>query len=588
MGAQRDRACFQPLRGRRAIAAAIAAAIGAAAVLSLVAAGALAAPNGPPPGGARGPRGGPPVAPGSPSLYVDPFAINPHSTAAGPAKSAAADAPPPGPIPSVRDDAIPPLVAAARDQKPDVALKLIGEGANVNASGPDGTTALMWAIHYDEVPVIERLIQRGANVRTENAYGASPMYEAALFGDTAVIEKLVKAGANADSPNAEGETALMILARTDNVEAARFLIRHGASVDARERLMGQTALDWAAARSEPEMVRLLLRYHANPNVRTSYSLFRRQITAEPRIQARPPGGFTPLIYAARQGCMLCAKYLLEGGAQIDMTDPVGETPLLIAAENFHFDLAAFLLKQGANPNLWDWWGRTPLYAAVDLDTLPYGGRPDHISLDNTTALDLIRILLDNGANPNAQLKLFPPYRSLGADRGGDMELTTGTTPLLRAARGADTAAIRLLLAHGAIMSLPNERGDTPLMIAAGLTESTVDTRGRYRTQAQALDAVKLLVAATGSDVNRTDLQGQTALFGAAALGWNDVVRCLVEHHASITIRDRRGMTPVDAALGRATFFRRGTPDVHQDTANLLRQLMIASNIPRPNPLHRAL
>lgn len=521
--------------------------------------------------------------PGRPNIYADPA-----SAPASPAASQSASAPPSGPIALVREDATPALVAAAQSQQPSLALQLIAHGANVNAAAPDGTTALMWALHYDEVPLIERLLEAHANVRVANDYGATAMSQAATFGDTAVIEQLVRAGASVESPNADGQTALMILARTDNVEAARFLIRHGANVNARERLRGQTALDWAAARSEPEMVKLLLRYHANPNLRSFYDTDRRQVTSEPRIQARPTGGFTALIYAARAGCIACVKALVEGGADIDLTDPDGETPLLIATENFHFDLAVYLLSKGANPNRWDWWGRTPLYAAVDLDTLPYGGRPDHVSLDNTSSLKMIELLLAAGANPNAQLKLFPPYRSLGADRGGDTELTTGTTPLFRAARGADVAAIRLLLAHGAIPSLPNQRGDTPLMIAAGLTESTVDTRGRYRTQTQALEAVKLLAAASGTDVNRTDLQGQTALFGAAALGWNDVVRCLVAHHASITIRDRRGMTPIDAAMGRATFFRRGTPDAHPDTANLLRQLMIASNIPPSNPVHQAL
>ncbi len=519
---------------------------------------------------------------GGSSLYADPASSN--------APQAQASAvPPSGPIAYVRDNATPPLVQAAENQQPDLALRLLGQGADANAAAPDGTTALMWAIHYGEVPLIGRLLEAHANVRAINAYGATPMSEAATFGNTAVIEKLVRAGASVESANADGQTALMILARTDNVEAARFLIRHGASVNAREKLMGQTALDWAAARSEPDMVRLLLSHHANPNVRSEFDTDRRQITSEPRIQARPTGGFTPLIYAARAGCIACAKALIEGGADVNMTDPDGETPLLIATENFHFDLAAYLLKKGASPNRWDWWGRTPLYAAVDLNTLPYGGRPDHVSLDNTTALQMIGLLLDAGANPNAQLKLFPPYRSLGADRGGDSLLSTGTTPLLRAAKAGDAAAVRLLLAHGANVALPTERGTTPLMAAAGLGTTGVDTRGKYKTEQEAVQTIDLLVAA-GANVNQTDGRGETALFGAASFGWNDVVRCLVTHHADVTIKDDRGMTPVDAAMGRTSLFRRGTPDVHPDTVNLLRQLMIASNTNAPgaSPLHRAL
>jgi len=499
--------------------------------------------------------------------------------AQGPAAAGAAPAPS-GPIAAVQLNATPPLVEAAQSEQVDTALKLIAQGADVNARAPDGSTALLWAIHYGESPLIDRLLQAHASVRTANAFGASPMSQAALIADTAVIKKLLDAGADVESPNADGQTALMVLARTSNTDAARLLIRHGANVNARERWRGQTALMWAAARGQPAMVRLLLRYHADPNVRSEYDTHQRQVTAEPRVQARPTGGFTPLIYAARQGCLECAKALVEGGAQIDMTDPDGETPLLMATQNFHFDLAAYLLKKGANPNQWDFWGRTPLWAAVDLDTLPYGGRADHISLDNTTSLEMIRLLLDAGANPNAQLKLFPPYRALGADRGGDGMLTTGATPLLRAAKAGDAAAIKLLLAHGANVTLPNRYGATPLMAAAGIGATEVDTRGKYKTQAEASASIDLLVAA-GADVNAPDMRGDTALLGAASWGWNDVVRDLVAHHADLNWKDARGMTAVDAALGRAIIHGRGTPAVHQDTADLLKQLM-AQNPSPPN------
>jgi len=84
------------------------------------------------------------------------------------------------------------------------------------------------------------------------------------------------------------------------------------------------------------------------------------------------------------------------------------------------------------------WGRVPLYSAVDYNTTPRGGRPDRPSGDKTTGLEVIEMLLQKGVNPNMQLKLFPPYRSLGQDRVGDSMLTVGTTPLIRAAKAGDT------------------------------------------------------------------------------------------------------------------------------------------------------
>jgi ankyrin repeat protein len=466
------------------------------------------------------------------------------------------------------------LVDAARKQDSAQALALVAQGADVNATSPDGTTPLMWAAHSGDYALVEALLKAHAKVDTSNAYGANAMLQAAQFGDVRVIEALLKAGANVESPNPDGETALMLVARAGNVEAGKMLLKHGANVNAQENFRGQTALIWAAAESQSQMVRLLVAAHADVNARSVLNTKRRQVTGEPRAQARPPGGMTPLLYAARQGCLGCVKALDEGHADLNLADPEGITPMLIATENFNFDIAAYLLKHGADPNRWDWWGRTPLYAAVDLNTLPYGGRADHISMDDTTSLKLIALLLDAGANPNAQLKLFPPYRSLGADRGGDTLLTIGTTPLLRAAKAGDTDAIRVLLAHHALPDLTNNSDVTPLMAAAGVGTSGVDTRGKYKTQAQASESIKLLVQG-GANVNAADVRGLTALHGAALLGSDDVVRTLAAEKANLDAKDKRGISPLDMALGKGGGLGRGGEGatVHQSTADLLKQLL---------------
>jgi uncharacterized protein len=467
----------------------------------------------------------------------------------------------------------PSLVDAAEQQDSGQALALIEHGADVNAASPDGTTPLLWAAHSGDYALVQALLKAHAKVDASNSYGANAMLQAAQFGDVRIIEALLKAGANVESPNPDGETALMLVARAGNVEAGKLLLKHGANVNARENFRGQTALIWAAAESQPEMVKLLLDAHADVNARSLINTNRREVTGEPRAQARPPGGMTPLLYAARQGCLGCVKYLADGHADLNLADPEGITPMLIATENFNFDVAAFLVKRGADVNRWDWWGRTPLYAAVDLNTLPYGGRADHISMDDTTSLKLIGILLDAGANPNAQLKLFPPYRSLGADRGGDTLLTIGTTPLLRAARAGDAPAIRLLLAHHALPDLGNNSDVTPLMAAAGVGTSGVDTRGKYKTQAEASEAIKLLVAG-GANVNAADVRGLTALHGAALLGFDDVIRTLAASNAHLDAKDKRGITPLDMALGKGGGLGRGGEGatVHQSTADLLKQL----------------
>ena len=294
------------------------------------------------------------------------------------------------------------------------------------------------------------------------------------------------------------------------------------------------------------------------------------------MQVRPAGGFTPLLYAARRGCVECAPLLIKAGADVNLTDPDGVTPLLLATLNFGFDTAALLIRAGADVNRWDIWGRSPLYAAVDMNTLPTGGRADRPSQDETSGIELIEMLLAAGANPNLQLKLFPPHRSLRDDRGADTLLTVGTTPLIRAAKAGDLPAMKLLLGHGANVDLPTINGITPLMAAAGNGSSSLDTRGRYKTEEQAIEAVKLLLAA-GANIKATDRNGQTALHGATGWGWNALIETLAGSGVDLFAKDARGRMAVDLAKGEATTSGRASgPRANPETEALLRRLMAAA------------
>ncbi|HXS28041.1 MAG TPA: ankyrin repeat domain-containing protein [Steroidobacteraceae bacterium] len=464
-----------------------------------------------------------------------------------------------------------PLIEAAKAGDQKAALALVEKGADVNARAPDGTTALMWAAHNDEVDLTRALLKRHADFRAVNLYGTSAMQEAATGAYTQVLKLLLDAGADVDSPNAEHQTALMAVARTGKVEAAKLLLSRGAAINAVENWGGQTALMWAAAQSQPQMIKLLIEHHAKVNLRSAVRNWPRRVTAEGRPLIMDVGGLSALAFAARQDCIDCVKELVKGGADLNEGDPDDTTPLIIALMNMHFDLAKVLIDAGADVNKWDFFGDTPLYVAVDMNTLPTGGRADLPSTDILTGYDIAKLLLEKGANPNAQLKLRPPYRNGVFDRGGDQVLSTGATPLLLAAKVGDVRSVKLLLQYHALVNLPNAEGVTPLMAAAGVGQSFNPTRGRYKTDAEAAACVKAIHEA-GGDIAAEDAQKETALFGAAKQGWDEAVKELVAYGSELQPPDRFGLRPIDYARGNYyRAFLEPQPAVRTSTVALLTQ-----------------
>jgi uncharacterized protein len=441
------------------------------------------------------------------------------------------------------------LVAVVENGDRATAVEMVQAHVDVRQKDADGTTALHWAAHESDTDLARMLIAAGADVRAVNEYGATPMSAAAENGDTRMLEILLRAGADVESPNPEGQTALMAVARTGHVDAALLLLRKGANPNARESWGGQTALMWAAAQSQPRMVRLLLDHGAKVDLRATTRDWQRRVTAEGRPKDMEHGGFTALLYAAREGCVECARELLRSKADVNLADPDGVTPLVLALMNIHWDMARYFIEAGADVNQWDSYGRTPLYAAVDMNTLPKGRHVDLPSLDETAGLQVIQMLLDRGANPNAQLKLRVPHRQIPYDRYTEPMLNIGATPLLRAAKAGDVPVVRLLLAHGALADLPNFNGDTPLMAAVGKGWINAPTRGAFYTEEQALQVYALLRAA-GANVNARTHFNETPLHSAALRGWNEIVKRLVADGAEVDAADRNGLTPLDFAMGR--------------------------------------
>ncbi|HWP86206.1 MAG TPA: ankyrin repeat domain-containing protein, partial [Terriglobia bacterium] len=470
------------------------------------------------------------------------------------------------------------LVAAAKERNMAALRALLNEHAAVNASQPDGATALHWAAHWDDRQAAELLIAAGANVNAKNDYGITPLFLACTNGSAAMVELLLQAGADARAVLPSGETVLMTCARAGSAEAVKKLLERGAEVNAKNHEDGQTALMWAVAQKHPEVVATLIAHGAD-------------------LHARSKGGFSPLLFAARVGDVESARLLLAAGANVNeampnkaraphLTSRYGEapqgasppaeepqlgttTPLLMASASGHEELAIFLLQNGADPNAVDEYGATALHYTVLKGIASMNG----VSLANYVSYlfrpnmpHLAKALLEHGANPDARiLKGVPVAGGRGAD-------ASGATAFLLAAAANDTHIMRLLVEHGANPRLVADDNRTAIMAGAGL--GRVQDFTPQEEQA-ALECLKFAVS-LGGDVNAVDAKNRTALHGATNLGANTLIRFLAEQGAKLDVRDIYQQTPLSIASGvHLPWTPKGEElgeVVRRETADLLLQL----------------
>lgn len=484
-----------------------------------------------------------------------------------------------------------PLADAAQRQDKQAVLAMLAKKTDVNATQPDGATALHWAAYAEDAEMTAALIRAGANVNVRNTYGVSPLAIAARHGNAAIIEQLMKAGADPNDTlhyiNAD-ETPLMHAARSGKVDAVNLLLVSGAQVNARESWNGQTALHWAAAEGHGAVVEALIAGGAD-------------------IRHPSNARSTPFMFAVRKGDMRTVKAFLAAGADVNEKRVDLATPLLVAIINGHEDLVDLLLEKGADPNAEggstdlsvqgsrarpiritlktpsyreqlrdvgteggnganNSWGR-PLQAAIHVANWHIS---DEFIAVNIDRLRVVKALIKHGADVNARNTDMEPRWSGARYRRRQV----GLTPFLAAARQADIEVMRLLLEHGADSKMNTPLNITPLMLAAGIAWASNQDRA---SEEQVLDAVKMLVEELGADVNFVADTGETAMHAAAYRGANSVVQYLFDKGAKLDVVDKSGRTPLTVADG-VEYGNSFAANPH--TAVLLRKLG-AKEIPCP-------
>ena len=475
-----------------------------------------------------------------------------------------------------------PLVRAAATGDMAAVRALVTQGHDVNAAGPDGATALHWAVRADDVPTVDALIRAGARVDVRNALGVPPVYVAAQNGNAELLRRLLDARADVNTADATGDTLLMAAVRSDSLEAVRLLVERGAQVNAADPDVSQTALMWAARSNSTPIMRLLLAAGASAGAATrvgpkpvarlpgagggSHGVGIVRSGVPPQGEQLPvPGGMTALLFAARDGLLDAATLLAEAGADLNQPDPNGISPLLMAITNGQLAVARLLLERGADPKAADWYGRTALWSAVEIRNLDLRSNATDNGVDREAALQLIAALLDKGVDVNARVKEFPPARRYMLPLGSlEWVDVTGQTAFTRAAQSADLEAMRLLIAKGADPRIATLNGTNALMLAAGVNWVIGQTYG-----SRWLEAVQLCLD-LGFDVNAVNQMGLAAVHGAANRGSDDVIELLASRGARLDVPDKEGRTPATWAEG--VFLATNSPIAKPSTIALLGRL----------------
>ena len=469
----------------------------------------------------------------------------------------------------------------------DAVTRLINGGADVNEVNCRDDTPLSTACEYGHLKIVCTLLDRGASIVRSGSY-YSLLHHACMgqHADVAmelirrgvdlegslhfcqsktlidVSKELVRRGVDLYKVDDEGDSALSIYFRTGVAEVALEMLNRGIDVNQGD-VKGRLPLILASESKHASLVNELLRRGADVNI--AYK-----------------SGHSALHAACTDGTLEVVKILLKAGANPNSSPEYA--PLLCAYDERNFDIAMELIQNGADVNV-NRFDLSPLHHAckehlvehvrelikrgADTNIDLRDGMPLHMA----TSMEIVKLLLDNGARVNNASKCgYSPLHSacgrdnLGIvkemlDRGADLNAGTAVsraTPLHRACANGNLDIVKELLDRGADPDVIAVKRWKPIHEACsnGHIGVVFEFLRRYSMNFNESDYYKIVAETCANNqgqllkelitrefVNETlKKSGGEFLHEAVKKGHIDIVKILLDHGVDINERRERGVT----------------------------------------------
>jgi ankyrin repeat protein len=370
-----------------------------------------------------------------------------------------------------------PLIWAAHNGDSEIGKLLISAGANVKAVNRYGVSAITEAATLGDAAMIEALLKAGADPNSTYAAGETPLMLAARTGSVTAVKLLIDHGAGVNGADEfKGYTPLMFAATENQPEVAKLLIERGANVNAPSRrfifgdlksasggaLMeraegGMTPLQYAAREGNVEVGKVLIAAGADVNA------------------PEPQYDFTPLLIAIYNGKYDFASLLIENGAKVNdgslymavelrnmdtysnRPNPP-ETDRTLTAT----DIINRLLARGADPNV-VFEKKPPQIQTQGTVTVPAGATAFYRAV-KASDVTVMRMLLEKGANAGLAIKNGGTPLMLAA--GGAPARAEEEEVVDKTGRADTVEVMKIILDAGADVNAMNDQDNTALHLAA--------------------------------------------------------------------------------------------------------------------------